>query len=324
MSRTGDYADFSVSDPLSDDDAVTLTLAGSMADGIHSLLATTDLLAFTTAAEWKISGAGDAGAITPSALTAHQQTTIGSKAIQPILADGRIILVQAQGRKVYALGYDLNTDGYIGSEISILSEHFFRYHTIVDMAYQKIPDSLLWFVLDDGSFVSCTYVPEHEVTGWARHSSDYSLWHVAAVTGTEQTEIFATGSYSSAAHLVRFTPRTNFDHRDSAGTFESVIRTLRLTVTGQQGSIFTNKKFIPRVIVSALDSRKAWIAPGEMNDDAKNWERRKQLTWSVADYLTDTDVQLDNGFSEYACIQIRSIEDIPLTVAAITPIITGG
>lgn len=331
MSRTGDYADFLVSDPLSDDDAVTITLAGSTADGIHSLLATKDLFAFTSSGEWKISGAGDAGAITPSALTAHQQTTIGSKAIQPILADGRIIIVQAQGRKVYALGYDLNTDGYTGSEISILSEHMFKYRVIADMAYQKNPDNLIWFVLDDGSFASCTYTPEHEVVGWAQHESVYNLYHLTAITGARQTEIYATGGYypeeegaSWTLNLTRFLPRVGFAPTDTAGNYESVVRTLRLTLTDKQGSIYTSKKFIPRVIVSALESSQAWAAPGEMKDEAKNWERRRKLTWRNEEFLTDADVQLDNGFSEYACVQIRSIDDSPLTIVAITPLMTGG
>lgn len=325
LSRTADYADFSVSDPLRDDDAVTITLAGSMADGIHSLLATTDLLAFTSSGEWKISGAGDAGAITPSALTAHQQTTIGSKNIQPVLADGRIVLVQAQGRKVYALGYDLNTDGYAGSEISILSDHMFIGRTITGMAYQKIPDSLLWFVLDDGSFVSCTFVPEHEVTGWARHSSACFLYQITAVSGTFQTEIIAVGGDTSGLHLVKFLPRYGGVPVDTSGTFESVMRTLRLTLAiKDKGNNFSNRKFVPRVIVSALNSSQAWIAPGALNEAEKNWDRRRKITWNYANYLTDADVQLDNGFDEYACVQIRSIDSEPLTIAAITPILTGG
>ena len=116
MSRTGDYADFGTSDPLTDDDAVTLTLAGSKADSIHSLLSLGDLMAFTTGGEWKIKGYGDSGAITPTALAAHQQTNIGTKNIQPLNAGGRIIIVQTQGQKVFSLGYDLNIDGYSGSE----------------------------------------------------------------------------------------------------------------------------------------------------------------------------------------------------------------
>ncbi len=324
LSKTGDYADFSISDPLKDDDAVTITLAGSSADGIHSLLATTDLLAFTTSGEWKISGAGDSGAITPSALTAHQQTNIGSKDIQPILADGRVILVQAQGRKIFALGYDLNVDGYVGSELSILSNHFFDLKTITAMAYQKIPDNLLWFVLSDGTFVSCTYTPEHEVIGFAKHESFYELCDITALTGVSQTEIIAIAETENAVSLVKFTSRKSHILQDNTKDYESILRTLRLTLNGQDGSIYTNRKFIPRVIISALNSSEAWVAPGELKDAKKNWERRRKISWDDVDYITDADVQVDTGFTEYACIQVRSSGSEPLTIAAITPVLTGG
>ncbi|MBQ7192911.1 MAG: hypothetical protein IJR98_00895, partial [Synergistaceae bacterium] len=68
----------------------------------------------------------------------------------------------------------------------------------------------------------------------------------------------------------------------------------------------------------------AWIAPGALNEAEKNWDRRRKITWNYANYLTDADVQLDNGFDEYACVQIRSIDSEPLTIAAITPVLTGG
>jgi hypothetical protein len=109
MSKIGDYKDFGTSDPLRDDDAITITLAGDSSDRIHSLLAMVDLLAFTASGEWKISGAGENGAISPKAVVAHQQTTIGSRNIQPIAVNNRVIMVQTHGTKVHALGYSLDS-----------------------------------------------------------------------------------------------------------------------------------------------------------------------------------------------------------------------
>lgn len=322
LSKTGDYSNFSISDPLADDDAVTITLAGSSADGIHSLVSSGDLLAFTTSGEWKISGAGDNGAITPSALTAHQQSNIGSKNLQPILVNGRIIFVQTQGQKVFALGYDLNIDGYTGSELSILSSHIFENKNIISMAYQKIPDSLLWFVLNDGTFVSCTYNPEHEVIGWARHSSNFNIKSIVSVSGEKQTEIF----FKTSKEILKLKSRNDKTalYSDDSNNYESILRTLRLNINLEDGSAFTKKKLIPRLVVSTLNSKEAWAAPGGFDDDAKNWERRRKIEFYNADFLTDTEIQLDNGFDEYACVQIRSIGENPLTIAAITPQITLG
>ncbi len=323
MSRTGSYTDFSISSTLKDDDAVTITLAGSSADRIHHIAVTTDLLAFSNSGEWKIRGAGDSGAITPSALTAHQQTNIGSKNIKPIVADGRVIMVQAQGEKIYTLGYDLNTDGYTGSELTILSSHIFEGKQIISIAYQRTPDSLIWVLLNDGTFASCTFNPEHEVIGWARHFSNYAYYgfnKFAAIAGSSQTELFAAVNSSS---LLRLKARRANNHTDSGVNFESLIRTLRININSESGSLFTNKKLISRVIVSTIKSGSVWAAPGGLNDK-NNWERRRKINCDNQAYLTDSEIQLDNGFDEYASVQIRSIDAQPLTIAAITPAVTVG
>lgn len=328
MSRVGDYKDFSVSDPLADDDAITLTLTARTADGIHSLVAADDLLAFTNAGEWKIAGAGDAGAISPKAVVAHQQGTIGSKSIQPILAGGRVVFVQTHGTKVYALSYDLSADGYVGSELSILSGHLFEWKTaegsapanreIVDFAWQQVPDGLLWFALSDGTAVTCTYNPEHETVGWARQETPGGAFRgFACLPGDRQTELWAVvkrGSHN-VERLARRTDELTFS--DVGTAYESALRTLRVTLDGQDGSAFPSKKLIARLVVTAIRSREAWMAP------ADDWERRRKLTWDYSAGVSDAEAQMDYGFANDAAIQIRTSAG-PLTIAAISPVVTIG
>ncbi len=329
MSRTGSYADFGTSDPLRDDDAVTMTLAGSNADRIHSLLSAGDLLVFTTGGEWKIKGSGDSGAITPTALAAHQQTNIGTKDIQPLVAGGHVILVQSQGRKVYALGYDLNIDGYTGSELSILSGHIFEGAAIVDMAYQKEPDSLLWFALEDGTCAVCTYNPEHEVIGWSRQEFPAGkIKAVCALSDEAMTRIFTvcdTGGNDGTQKKLYMSRdrRTESWYTDAGLSFESRMRTLRLNAGSEDGSMFTAKKLAARLVISALKTGEMWAAPGDCSD-SHSWERRRKVDAGNTEYLTDAELQLDNGFSSDASIQIRSIGNNPMTIAAITPLITAG
>ena len=61
---------------------------------------------------------------------------------------------------------------------------------------------------------------------------------------------------------------------------------------------------------------------GQIPDEARNWKRRRRLEMDYTEYVKDEDIQLDNGFSTDACIQIRSMDDKPLTIAGITPVIT--
>ncbi|MBQ7263558.1 MAG: hypothetical protein IJR14_07535, partial [Synergistaceae bacterium] len=240
MSRVGDWKDFSVSDPLADDDAITITLTAKTAEPIHSLVATQDILAFTTAGEWKISGAGDAGAISPKAVVAHQQGDIGSRPIQPLRANGRVIFVQTGGTKVYSFGYELETDGYGGNELSILASHLFDWKTaegsaptgrdIIDISWQQIPDGLLWCALADGTAATCTYCPEHGVTGWARQETTGRIVGLATLPGERQTEQWAVvrrGGQHRIERLARRMDEAVFT--DCGNAYESWMKTLRLT-----------------------------------------------------------------------------------------------
>lgn len=319
MSRTGDYADFGVSDPLREDDAINITLAGTSSDGIHSLVSSGSLLAFTRSGEWNIKGSGESGAVSPMGIAAYEQSTIGSKSIQPLLVNGKIILIQAQGQKVYALGYDLNTDGYTGSEISIMSGHIFEGKEINSLAYQKTPDSLLWFALSDGTAAVCTYNPEHEVIGWSRQSNPEIRFDTfSSIPGTNQSEIFSTANKAGVSVILYVRNRvSDEDYRDDGVEYESIMRTLRLTGSGGDGVIYRSKKLIARLAVYALNSKTAWTAP-------KDWERRQRIRWDETEGIRESEIELDNGFDSDACIQIRNAGNEPLTIAAISPVMTVG
>ena len=315
MSRTGDYADFGTSDPLRDDDAVNITLGGVRADGIHSLLSAGRLIAFTSSGEWQIRGNTEGGAISASGVSAEESTALGSKDIQPMKVNGRIIMIQAQGQKVYALGYDLNTDGYAGSELSVMSGHIFEGKEIISMAYQKTPDSLLWFALNDGTAAVCTYNPEHEVIGWSRQNSpSLKFLSFQSIPSTDRTELFSMSEYERNNVLVRLKDRrTSEDYRDNGTEYESILETLRISDAGN----YASKKLIARLSVYALDSVLAWAAP-------KDWERRQRVVWEETEGLREAELELDSGFEEGACIQLRNYGNNSLTIAAISPSMTMG
>ena len=212
--------------------------------------------------------------------------------------------------------------------MTILASHIFEGKRIVDMAYQSEPDSLLWFVLDDGTCAVCTYNPEHEIIGWSRQElGDCKVKAVSALTGEDMTEIFTvstpTGTTQKHLYLLR-DRRTETEYTDEGTSYESRMRTLRLSGNSDDGSAFTAEKLIARLTVSVLRSGGAWVAPGDYSDEVHNWERRRKITMDKTEYLHDEEVQLDNGFATDACIQIRNMDNQPLTIAAITPHVTIG
>ena len=343
MSRVGDYKDFSTSDPLRDDDAINITLGAKTAGGIHSLVTNGDLLIFTSEGEWKIKGAGDAGAISPSAVVAHQQSSIGSASIQPILTNGRILFVQTHGTKVYSLGYDLNTDGYTGSEVSVLSGHIFEWkrrpdllpggRSIKDFCFQPTPDGLFWFALEDGEMATLTFNPEHEVTGWARSSTPGGrVVGLASVPGERQTEVWAIVTRDNKHYIERFARRAaEMRFTDptadapSGGMYTSLMQTLRLTWNGQDGDMYSGRKLIARLAVSGLRTEDAWVAPSMYEMEGRNLERKRKISWRHwAEWASDAEVQVDGGFAPDASLVIMKSDDKPMTILAVSPVIGVG
>jgi hypothetical protein len=336
FSRTGQYDDFGETDPITDDAPITITMAGGGQDGIHSLLAMTDILAFTSTGEWRISGAGENGALSPLAVVPHKQSDVGSCSIQPIVVGSAAVMVQTMRTEVYSERYSFELDGYMGSNISILSGHLFEWKAgrseapagrrVKRMAYQQIPDSLVWCVLEDGTAVTCTLQAEHEMIAWARQETDGVIGDVCCVPGETHTELWAAVRRAEGAgawKIERLARRAAEDVFLDAGNlpYESLIETLRINMESQNGSLMAGKKFIPRVTVFALRSGAVRVAP------KSDRERARDRALDFGDdggEMLEAEVVLDNGFEKNAGIQIWTDRNEPLTILAISPTVAVG
>ncbi|MBN1625501.1 MAG: hypothetical protein JW944_03165, partial [Deltaproteobacteria bacterium] len=111
-------------------------------------------------------------AITPSnPPDKKQDSDYGSAEIQGFVADKAIIFVDRCKRILREYLYDYNTDAFQSNSLSVLSEHILNDgNGIVDIAYQKKQDSVIWCVLEDGTLGALTYMPEQQVVGWHKHT----------------------------------------------------------------------------------------------------------------------------------------------------------
>ena len=328
-SRTGDYANFGVSDPIQDDDAINVNLSSQTMDGVHSLVALNDLLAFTPADVWRTKGAGDNGAITPTAIAAHMQTNFGAKDIQPLVIGNAIVYVDTHGVQVQSIGYSLEYDGYTGGEISLFSSHLFQWlgapgdnlnkRVITKMAYQRVPDSLLWFVLADGTAVSCTLQMDQQLSAWARHETDGRFGDFEVIPAEGYDELWAVVERDGEWGIEVMAPRAaELLFADDGRPYESCVRTLRLNYDSGSGSVLSTKKLPARVTVYTVRSREANIAP--VNDRV----RRRSIKWTYSAQMEETDVQLDTGFAKDAALEIWTDSSDPLTILGISPSLSAG
>jgi hypothetical protein len=206
-------------------DSVKITLAASEGNRItwmHSQQ--NSLLIGTTGDEWTVSAADVSSAISASNLEAKRQSSYGSKYMRAVIVNDVLLFIQRNGRKVRELVYELNKDGWVAPDLTLLAEHITS-GEITEIAYQQQPDAVLWCVRGDGTLIAMTYERDQKVVGWHRHTiADNALVESVATiygNGTEdEVWMVVKRSVSGADYrtIERFPLlwRTQFDIESSA------------------------------------------------------------------------------------------------------------
>lgn len=161
------------------DDAIVAEMATNEVNVIRWLIPMKTLMIGTTSGEFKMRGATDQ-ALTPTNRQIDPETAHGSGDISAIRIGSAAIFVQRSGRKVRELAYNLEADSYVATDLLTFAEHLGRRYGIVQMAYQRDPDPILWCVREDGTLLGLTYEKSQEVFAWHRH-----------ITGARGKDIFS-------------------------------------------------------------------------------------------------------------------------------------
>jgi hypothetical protein len=165
LTQTFAFTTFTVGSPVLDSDAIDLPMLTGKVNGV-TWLADAEQLAVGTTNNVRLIGKANANAGFGATNFDHQtKSFIGTKAVKPIQVNSVLVYADFYGRTLREFVYDLNTDGYVSPDISILSDHLLN-SGIVEMAYQQSPDNIIWIVVADGSLIAMTYDREQKIVGF--------------------------------------------------------------------------------------------------------------------------------------------------------------
>jgi hypothetical protein len=164
---------------ITSDDGFALTLVSRRVNAIRHLVDLGRLIAFTETGEVIVNS--EDLTISATTIFPKTQTYNGASNVRPVVIDDSALYIQARGNTLRDLAFNFETEGYRGNDLTFTAKHLFEGHTIVDLAYQQTPHSIVWLVRDDGVLLSCTYVKEQGMIAWHRHDTDGSVKSVAVV-----------------------------------------------------------------------------------------------------------------------------------------------
>jgi len=238
MSRVGDFENFTKSRILKDDDRIELDITGSSVNRIRHLTQLRELMVFTSAGEFTVTGPNGVMLATNPIQTQYGYS--GSAGVRPLVVEDTLLFVDRTGRGVRDLRYAFDQDGYTGNDLTIFARHFFEGKEIIEWAFQKNPYSVIWVCLDDGTLLSFTYKREHQVWAWTEHDVSGSVESITAIPEGNEDAVYmivnrtingSTKRYVERLHTRQFPSVTDPDcfFVDCGITYNSTATT---TITG--------------------------------------------------------------------------------------------
>lgn len=166
-SRTADQSNFTTATPTQADDAIRATLTSREVNQIRHYVPLTHLLILTSGEEWRVDS-GENNRFSADTFRQKPQSRWGCGHQRPITIGNVVLFVQESDINVRSIGYEFAIDGYAGTDMTLLANHIFRDHTIVDWAYARTPDPIIHLVRSDGKAATLTFNQEQEVIAWTR------------------------------------------------------------------------------------------------------------------------------------------------------------
>lgn len=187
--QSGLYKNLNVSSPAQDDDAWTFAVDSDQVNAIRYLVSQNNLLVFTSGGEFVFKPGANGDTITPSSIAVKPESRYGSAQVKPVVIGKTVLFAESSqataakdnGYSVRDLGYTFATDDYNGNDLTILSRHLFEFDRLVVWSYAKRPYGILWGVREDGVLCAMTYLKEHEVWAWHRHTTDGDYVSISSI-----------------------------------------------------------------------------------------------------------------------------------------------
>ncbi len=297
-----------------DDSSLFFQLAAEEANTIQWITSYGQLLVGTNGEIWSAVGAGENQPITPVGVKFTQGGKFGSAYLPAVLVHEVPCFVERTGRKVRRVTYSGEDEKFIGSNLTVLSEHVTG-EGIVQMAFAQQPNAILWAVTAGGELIGMTFENEQNVYGWHRHTTDGFFESVATVYGDEADEVWVTVRRTVDGEAERYVERLDphtmrqvFDepeqlvYLDSATVFEAP-GTATLTglvhLIGATVGIVADGAQLPSAVVSAA---------GELTIDSDAYARvtvGRPYTMTLQPWRQE--LQMAKGTAQGSAIKVSSV-----------------
>lgn len=257
LTKTLDFSDMGVSQPLADDDALALRLIAGNVDAIRWIAASDSLVAGTSDGVWTVSPVNNSAGFGASNAQALFKSRSGCAEIDPVFMQGVLIYANAYANALQEFIFDFATNSYLVPPLTTLSEHLFQ-GGIAAMAFQENPNPVLWIVLNGGGMVAMTYDRNEKIVGFARvqiaggdDGADGFVESICSVPSAARNEIYVIVRRSMGGVTRRYIEMLAPEY-DSGDVTAAVCLDSAMTYSGAATGTLTGLAHLAGMTVDAL------------------------------------------------------------------------
>lgn len=240
-SKTGLFSNFNVSAILQADDAISYSLQAGDVNEIRDIQSQKELFLFTSSGVWIIK-TGESLVFSADNISAEETEAWSVSNVRALKVGRSFLYVQDGGKVVRDLQDTLEANGFAGDELSILANHLFKDRTVVEWAYARDPDSVVWCVMDDGTALALTYLRKHQIWAWTLHETDGLFKSVASIPeNTSEYGVYfvverqikgTTGQTSTMQYVERLKNKPLINIKDSFFVDSGLTLDIPIEITG--------------------------------------------------------------------------------------------
>lgn len=182
---------------------ISRSINASSQRGILWMLGLQRLIAGTDASEVSIKASSFDEPLTGDSWFPVDASTRGCANLRAVKADKDGIFVQTSGTGAFRMAPDQQGADYTSSDLMAMHEEICDGSLIVDLAVQRKPDTVVWFILANGEARALTYEPAENVIAWSRVVTDGLFKRVAAIRGAGQDSVYFAVVRNGAQRLER-------------------------------------------------------------------------------------------------------------------------
>ena len=183
------------------------------------------MLMFSERNIWLVRSIDGGGLTATNAVNKNEQESGCLPDVEPIRILNNILYMSNLDQTPRSLVPVRTADNqYDTQDLALYSGHFFADQRIVAWSYAGRPHRIIWTVRGDGTMLSCTYSPEHQVSAWAKHATKGKFKDVQTVYEGDIDATYMVVERGGHKFIERFA-KQGADNLDEATPVDAAVKT---------------------------------------------------------------------------------------------------